>query len=90
MEKLIELLLTAATASVLNLAPSESARMTSAFEIVDWLRLVGVKPSAADISRLASVVQRFYEPALWALIDYLHPTNGHLWDSEIVRLLPDW
>lgn len=64
--------------------------MTSAFELVDWLRLVDVKPSPADISRLASVVRRFYEPALWALIDYLHPFSGHLWDSEILKPLPDW
>ncbi|KAG8218153.1 ribosome 60S biogenesis N-terminal-domain-containing protein [Butyriboletus roseoflavus] len=70
--------------------PSESARMMSAFELVDWIRLVDVEPSPADISRLASVVRRFYEPALWALIDYLHPSHSHLWDSEILKLLRDW
>lgn len=64
--------------------------MTSAFELVDWLRLVDVEPSPADISRLASVIQRFYEPALWALIDYLHPSHSHLWDSEILKLPHEW
>ena len=64
--------------------------MTSAFELVDWLRLVDVKPSPADTSRLASVVWRFYEPALWSLINFLHPSDGHLWDSDILKSLPDW
>ncbi|KAF8128177.1 ribosome 60S biogenesis N-terminal-domain-containing protein [Boletus edulis] len=70
--------------------PSESARMTSAFELVDWLRLVDVKPSPADISRLASVVRRFYEPALWALVDHLHPSNNQLWNSDILKDMPVW
>ncbi|KAG9316606.1 ribosome 60S biogenesis N-terminal-domain-containing protein [Chiua virens] len=70
--------------------PSESARMTSAFELVDWVRLVDVKPSASDISRLAAVVRRFYEPAIWALINYLHPSDGHLWESDILKDFHDW
>ena len=88
--KTIASLLITIVISAAYLAPSESARMTSAFELVDWLRLVDVNPSPADISRLASVVRRFYEPALWALVDYLHPSDGHLWDSEILKPLPDW
>ncbi|KAF8548697.1 hypothetical protein OG21DRAFT_1489160 [Imleria badia] len=62
----------------------------------DCVQLVGLasisdaKLSPSDISRLASVVLRFYEPALWALVDFLHPSNGHLWDSEILKHLPDW
>ncbi|KAH0839437.1 ribosome 60S biogenesis N-terminal-domain-containing protein [Lanmaoa asiatica] len=83
-------LLIATATPIVYLAPSEGARMTSAFELVDWLRLVDAKPSPADISRLASVVRRFYEPALWALINHLHPSNGHLWYSEILKILPDW
>lgn len=83
-------LLTITVTSVAYTAPSESARMTSAFELVDWLRLVDMKPSPADISRLASVVRRFYEPALWALINYLHPSDSHLWDSEVLKSLPEW
>lgn len=77
-------------ASVASLAPSDGARMTSAFELVDWLRLVDAKLSPSDISRLASVVRQFYEPALWALVDFLHPSTGHLWDSDILKHLPDW
>lgn len=64
--------------------------MTSAFELVDWLRLLDVEPSPANISRLASVVRRMYEPALWALIDFLHPSYGHLWDSQIWQHLHEW
>lgn len=63
--------------------------MASAFELVDWLRLVDAKPSSADISRLASVVWRFYEPTLWALADLLHLSDGHLWNSESSILLSD-
>lgn len=84
------LLFTMLSRSRVYVASLESARMTSAFELVDWLRLVDIKPSAADISRLASVVRRFYEPALWALIDHLHPSDGLLWDSGILKPLPDW
>ena len=76
-------------ATITYLAPSEGARMASAFELVDWLRLVDAKPSSADISRLVSVVRRFYEPALWALVDFLHPSDGLLWNSEILKLLSD-
>lgn len=82
--------LTVSVASIAYTASSESARMTGAFELVDWLRLVDVKPSPTDISRLASVIRRFYEPALWALINYLHPSDGHLWDSQVLMPLPDW
>ncbi|KAG6375258.1 ribosome 60S biogenesis N-terminal-domain-containing protein [Boletus reticuloceps] len=57
---------------------------------LDWLRLVDVKPSAADISRLASVVRRFYEPALWALVDHLHPSDNQLWNSDILKYMPVW
>ncbi|KAF9233345.1 ribosome 60S biogenesis N-terminal-domain-containing protein [Melanogaster broomeanus] len=40
----------------------ESARMSSAFELVDWLRLVDVNLSPSDVSRIASVIRRLYEP----------------------------
>ncbi|KAF9224544.1 hypothetical protein BS17DRAFT_780022 [Gyrodon lividus] len=65
---------------------SESARMTCAFELVDWLRLADVNPSPSDISRIASVIRRFYEPALWALVNHLHPSDGHLWESDLLEI----
>ncbi|KIJ58797.1 hypothetical protein HYDPIDRAFT_33810 [Hydnomerulius pinastri MD-312] len=66
---------------------SESGRIADAFELVDWLRLADVHPSPSDINRIASVVHRVHEPALWALVEHPHPSDGHLWDSSLSELL---
>ncbi|KIJ58791.1 hypothetical protein HYDPIDRAFT_119198 [Hydnomerulius pinastri MD-312] len=66
---------------------SESGRIAGAFELIDWLRLADVHPSSSDITRIVSVVRRFHEPALWTLIEYLHPSDGHLWNSSLSDLL---
>ncbi|KAF8838207.1 hypothetical protein BDN67DRAFT_955439 [Paxillus ammoniavirescens] len=65
---------------------SETARLAGAFELVDWLRLADVNPSPSGILRIASVIRAFYEPALWVLVDYLHPSDSHLWGSELLEL----
>ncbi|KIJ58576.1 hypothetical protein HYDPIDRAFT_34037 [Hydnomerulius pinastri MD-312] len=65
---------------------SESGRIASAFELVDWLRLADVHPSPSDINRIVSVVRRFHDPALWTLVEYLHPSDDHLWNSSLSEL----
>ncbi|KIJ57453.1 hypothetical protein HYDPIDRAFT_35114, partial [Hydnomerulius pinastri MD-312] len=65
---------------------SENGRIAGAFELVDWLRLADVHPSPSDINRIVSVVRRFHEPALWTLVECLHPSDGNLWDSSLSEL----
>ncbi|KAH7884073.1 ribosome 60S biogenesis N-terminal-domain-containing protein [Phlebopus sp. FC_14] len=63
---------------------SEPARITGAYELVDWLRIVDFSPTPADIARLASVIQRFHKPALKFLVDNLHPSESALWGSGLL------
>ncbi|KAI6110769.1 ribosome 60S biogenesis N-terminal-domain-containing protein [Pisolithus croceorrhizus] len=68
---------------------NETARMTSAYELVDWVRLVDVPPAPMDISRLASVIRRFHNPTLKALLEVLSPLEGQLWESNILEVLEE-
>ncbi|KAI0368460.1 hypothetical protein BV20DRAFT_969281 [Pilatotrama ljubarskyi] len=58
---------------------SESERQTSAYELVDWLRLVGPRLHSSELSRLVRVVQRFHELALKELFQYINPREVSLW-----------
>ncbi|KAI6044064.1 ribosome 60S biogenesis N-terminal-domain-containing protein [Pisolithus marmoratus] len=66
-----------------------TARMTSAYELVDWVRLVDVPPTPVDISRLASVICRFHKPTVRALAEVLSPLEGQLWESNILEILEE-
>jgi len=77
------------TDSLLAIADSEDARMTSAYELVDWLRLADVTPAPAEISCLASAIRRFHHPALKTLLQFLHPSEGQLWESGILDSLEE-
>ncbi|KAG6331073.1 hypothetical protein ID866_8017 [Astraeus odoratus] len=66
---------------------SEKARMASAFELVDWLRLADVTPTSSDISRLVAVIRRFHQPTLKVLAYFLHPAEGQLWDLSVLNAL---
>ncbi|KIO12008.1 hypothetical protein M404DRAFT_994067 [Pisolithus tinctorius Marx 270] len=68
---------------------NENARMTGAYELVDWVRLVDVPPTPTDISRLALVICRFHKPTLKALVDVLSPSEGQLWESNILEVLEE-
>lgn len=63
--------------------------MTSAYELVDWLRLADVTPTSAEIICLASVIRRFHHPTLKTLIRFLHPSEGQLWESGILDSLEE-
>ncbi|KAI6003337.1 ribosome 60S biogenesis N-terminal-domain-containing protein [Pisolithus marmoratus] len=68
---------------------SATARMTNAYELVDWVRLVDVPPTPVDISRLASVICRFHKPTVKALAEVLCPLEGQLWESNILEVLEE-
>jgi len=62
-------------------AESAAARIISAFELVDWLRLVNNPLSFGDIRQLVSIVERYHKPALKELSEHLHPAHGLLWEA---------
>jgi nucleolar pre-ribosomal-associated protein 1 len=55
--------------------------MISAFELVDWLRLVDRPLSYLHVQRLAAVIEHFYKPALRQLCEHMHPNDGVLWQG---------
>jgi nucleolar pre-ribosomal-associated protein 1 len=63
------------------LARSKAAGVISAFQIVDWFRLLDYSPSPDEFGRVAAVVERCHKPALKNLIECLHPGEGLLWDG---------
>ncbi|KAL4075510.1 ribosome 60S biogenesis N-terminal-domain-containing protein [Scleroderma citrinum] len=68
---------------------AEDARMDSAYELVDWLRLADVTPTPADITHLASVIRRLHHPTLKAFLQFLHPSQDQLWGSGILDFLEE-
>lgn len=69
-------------------ADSESARRISAYELVDWFRLIGPKLHASDMKRLVTSIERFHRPALREFLEYRDPRQGSLWED--VGLLADF
>ena len=62
-------------------APVPAARVESAFELVDWLRLIDVPLTPGDIRRLAAVVGQRHKPALQEFCLNLHPAHGLFWEG---------
>ena len=63
------------------LADSRIARQGAAYELVDWLRLIGPALHISELRRLIAVVKRFHKPALRELFQYFDPQSVSLWDG---------
>lgn len=61
-------------------ADDKAARIATAFEVVDWVRVIGTH-SASEISTSAVIVARFHPPALRDLAECLDPDQKLLWDG---------
>ncbi|CDO76370.1 hypothetical protein BN946_scf185011.g34 [Trametes cinnabarina] len=57
---------------------SDAERQKSAYELVDWLRLIGPRLTSSEVERLARVVARFHAPALVEFFQYLNPREVSL------------
>ncbi|KAI0052681.1 hypothetical protein FA95DRAFT_1483272 [Auriscalpium vulgare] len=57
-------------------------RQSSAYELVDWLRLLDSDISNGDVAQLVKVVGRLHPPALRQLLEYLHPAQQFLSEAE--------
>jgi len=62
-------------------AEGNHIKITSAFQVVDWLRLVDFSLSPEELRRLVTVVERCHKPATKDLCESLHPAQGLLWDG---------
>lgn len=62
-----------------NVAAADTARAISAFELVDWLRLIDEPLRSSEIMRLILIVNRYHEPALKELIWATNPKAPLLW-----------
>ncbi|KAF9046067.1 hypothetical protein BDZ89DRAFT_1155358 [Hymenopellis radicata] len=60
---------------------ADVARAISAFELVDWLRLIDESLRSSEIMRLILIVNRYHEPALKELIWATNPKANLLWDG---------
>lgn len=69
----------------LFLATLPSARQTTAYELVDWVRLLGCTLTSNDIARLVSTIERLHPSALNALVCHIDPRFNHLFDEGIVK-----
>ena len=66
---------------MLLLADSGIGRPVAAYELVDWLRLIGPTLHVSELRRFIAVVERFHKPALRELFQYLDPQSVSLWDG---------
>ncbi|PIL36537.1 hypothetical protein GSI_00226 [Ganoderma sinense ZZ0214-1] len=57
------------------------ACQVAAYELVDWLRLIGPVLHALELRRLIAAIERFHRPALRELFQYLDPQSVSLWDD---------
>ncbi len=62
-------------------ADSGIARQILAYELVDWLRLIGPALHASELRRLIAAVERYHKPALKELFQYLDPQSVAFWDG---------
>ncbi|TBU65164.1 ribosome 60S biogenesis N-terminal-domain-containing protein [Dichomitus squalens] len=63
---------------------SDAARQVAAYELVDWLRLIGPELHVSELSRLISAVEKFHKPALKELFQYLDPQSVAFWEGADV------
>ena len=63
------------------LAESETACQVAAYELVDWVRLIGPSLHVSELRRLIAAIERFHKPALGELFQYLDPQSVSLWDG---------
>lgn len=61
------------------IATSEIEGQTSAYELVDWLRLIGPRLHSSELARLVLATEKFHAPALKELLQYLNPREVSLW-----------
>ncbi|TFK53356.1 hypothetical protein OE88DRAFT_1696250 [Heliocybe sulcata] len=70
--------------------PSEIARQGTAYELVDWIRLLQDRLSPDDVAMLVRGMKRLYPRALRDLCQHLHPDDSVLWNgSSIEQWVPD-
>jgi len=75
---------------VMLVAQSKAACVTSAFELVDWLRFVDVPLQTPQFVRLLSLVDRLHKPAVRDLFDNVHPAHAlDFSDSDLAPYLSD-
>ncbi|KAI1792498.1 ribosome 60S biogenesis N-terminal-domain-containing protein [Ganoderma leucocontextum] len=60
------------------------AWQVAAYELVDWLRLIGPSLHVSELRRLIAAVERFHKPALRELFQYLDPQSVSFWDGADV------
>ena len=53
----------------------------SAYELVDWFRLVVPRINVSDLHRLLASVERLHPPALQELVQHLDVQQASLWDA---------
>ena len=58
------------------IAPSKAARVTSAYELVDWFHFVDVPLGAEELTRLTAAVERLYSPAIHDFFEGIPPGYG--------------
>ena len=64
-------------------AAAEAARVTSAYELVDWLRLIDQPLRSSEIMRLVLIIHRYHPPALKELAWAINPKANLLWEGPV-------
>ncbi|KAI0311527.1 ribosome 60S biogenesis N-terminal-domain-containing protein [Amylostereum chailletii] len=68
---------------------SSLSRQASAFELVDWIRLVEYPLHPTELRRLVQAIERFYKPAVSHIFEYIDPHQSPLQDPEFVSELDE-
>ena len=64
---------------------SQSTQKAHAYELLDWIRLSGVKMTPKQASRVMDLIEVFDKSALQGYSYFLHPEDDLLWPTLIMR-----
>lgn len=57
------------------------ARIISAYELIDWLRLLEQPLRVVEVERLSAILVKFHIPSIAELAEHLDPAQVSFWDA---------
>ncbi|KAG6897168.1 hypothetical protein C0992_003674 [Termitomyces sp. T32_za158] len=74
----------------MSISTAKAACKASAYELVDWFRLVEGQFGSSEIARVVAVLTKLHPPALSMVPEYVFPRTGSLWKGlDVVSLYPE-
>lgn len=55
--------------------------MATAFELVDWLRLIEDRLGVEEVKQVVDILSKLYPPSISSVAEYVLPIGGFLWHA---------